>query len=116
MWFFIGYPQWLLYLHNQSKERNLTLVVSSFSVGKHGLPLMGASSSSSSSSSVGPMVNATDVLQPKRIIVLTLFPRVFGRSHVCRQMPPHSPMTREILVAKGGTMWARINQKFCLRL
>jgi hypothetical protein len=29
---------------------------------------------------------------------------------------PTSPTTREILVAKGGTTWARINQKFCLRL
>ena len=53
------------------------------------------------------MVNATDVLQPKRLIVLALFPpRVFGRSHVRRQMPP---MPQETLVAKGGTMWARIN-------
>ena len=43
-------------------------------------------------------------------------PRVFGRSHVRRQMPPRHPTTREILVAKGGTMWARINRKFCLRL
>ena len=36
------------------------------------------------------MVNATDVLQPKRLIVLTLFPppQVFGCSHVRRQMPP----------------------------
>jgi len=31
-------------------------------------------SSSSSSSSVGPVFNATDVPQPKRLIVLTLFP------------------------------------------
>jgi hypothetical protein len=46
------------------------------------------------------MVNATDVLQPKRLIVLT----------------PRPPTTRDILVAKGGTMWARINRKFCLRL
>ena len=43
-------------------------------------------------------------------------PRVFGRSHVRRQMPPRPPTTREILIAKGGTMWARINRKFCLRL
>jgi hypothetical protein len=42
--------------------------------------------------------------------------RVFWRSHVRRQMPPRPPTTREILVAKGGTMWARINRKFCLRL
>ena len=71
----------------------------------------------STSSSVGPMVNATGVLQPKRLIVLTLSPPcLFKRSHVRRQMPPHLPTTREILVAKGGTMWARINQKFCPRL
>ena len=69
-----------------------------------------------SSSSVGPMVNATDVLQPKRLIILALFPRVFGRSHVRRQMPPRPPTMREILVAKSATMWARINRKFCLRL
>ena len=74
-------------------------------------------SSSSPPPSVGPVVSATDVLQPKRLIVLTLFPRVFRRSHVRRQMPSRpSPMTREILVVKGGTMWARINRKFCLRL
>ena len=36
--------------------------------------------------------------------------------HVRRQMPPRLPATRETLVAKGGTMWARINRKFCLRL
>ena len=64
----------------------------------------------SSSSSVGPMANATDVLQPSGLIVLTLSPRVFGHSHVRRQMPPTSTMTREILVAKGGTMWLRINR------
>jgi len=43
-------------------------------------------------------------------------PRVFRRSHLRRQMNPRPPTTREILVAKGGTMWARINWKFCLRL
>jgi hypothetical protein len=63
---------------------------------------------SSSSSSVGPMANATDVLQPSRFIALTLFPPpvwTFPRS------PPGTPTsttTREIPVAKGGTMWARI--------
>jgi len=31
-------------------------------------------------------------------------------------MPPCPPATREILVAKGGTMWARISWKFCPRL
>jgi hypothetical protein len=62
------------------------------------------------------MVNATGVLQPSRLVVLTLFPRVFGRSHVRRQMTPRPPTTREILVAKGGTVWARINRKFSLRV
>ena len=65
---------------------------------------------------VGPIANAADVLQPSRLIVLTLSPPpvwTFPRS------PPGtstSPVTREILVAKGGTMSARINQKFCLKL
>jgi len=69
-----------------------------------------------SSSSVGPVANTTDVLQPSRFIVLTLSPpRVwtFPRSPTGA---PTSPTTREILVAKGGTMWVRINRKFCLRL
>ena len=46
----------------------------------------------SSSSSVGPMVNATDVLQSKRLIVLTLFlPHVwtFPRSPTDAPMSPH---------------------------
>jgi len=51
-------------------------------------------SSSSSSSSVGPVANATDVLQPSRLIVLTLSPLLFGCSHVCRQVPPR-PQRRE---------------------
>jgi len=38
---------------------------------------------SSSSSSVGPVANATDALQPSRLIVFTLNPpRLFGCSHV----------------------------------
>jgi len=43
------------------------------------------------SSSVGPMANATDVLQPSRLIVLTLSP------HTCSDVPtftaryPHVP-------------------------
>ena len=42
-----------------------------------------------SSSSVGPVANATDVLQPSRLIVLTLSaPRLFGRSHVRHEVPP----------------------------
>jgi len=52
-------------------------------------------SSSSSSSSVGLVANATDVLQPNRLIVLTLSPtRLFGRSHFRRQVPP-LPQRRE---------------------
>ena len=61
---------------------------------------------------VGPVANATDVLQPSRLIVLTLFP-TFPRS------PPGTsafPAMQEIPVAKGGTMWERINRKFCLKL
>jgi len=64
----------------------------------------------SSSTSVGPVANATDVLQPSRLIVITLSPPpvwTFPR------LPPGTPMSttmREILVAKGGTMWARINR------
>jgi len=69
-----------------------------------------------SSSLVGPVANATYVLQPNSLIVLALLPPpvwTFPRS------PPGAPTsttTREILVAKGGTMWARINQQFCLKL
>ena len=66
-------------------------------------------SSSSSSSSVGPVANATDVLQPRRLIVLNLSPSAPLWTF------PHSPpgastsaTMREILVAKGGTVWARI--------
>ena len=47
---------------------------------------------SSSSSSVGPMVNVTDVLQPKGLIVLTIFPpRVwtFPRSPTDASTSPH---------------------------
>ena len=69
-----------------------------------------------SSSSVGPMVNATDVLQPKRLIVLTISPP--PRVWTFPRSPTDAttfPTTREILVENGGTMWARINRKFCLR-
>ena len=59
------------------------------------------------------MVNATDVLQPKRLIVLTLFP---PRVWTFPRSPTDAPTTREILLAKGRTMWARINPKFCPRL
>ena len=60
--------------------------------------------------SLGPAADAMDVLQPSRLIVLTLSPPpvwTFPRS------PPGtftSTTTREILVAKGGTVWARIGQ------
>ena len=43
---------------------------------------------SSSSSSVGPVANTTDVRQPGWLIVLTLSPCLFGRSHVHRQVSP----------------------------
>jgi len=51
----------------------------------------------SSSLLVEPVANATDVLQPSRLIVLTLSPPTVW-------MLPHSPpgaMTRETLVVKG---------------
>jgi len=57
-----------------------------------------------SSSSVGPVANATDVLQPAWLIVLTLSPPpvwMFPRSP---PGTPTSPTTREILVAEGGTV------------
>ena len=64
----------------------------------------------SSSSSVGHVANATDVLQPSRLIVPSLSPPpVWTLTH----SPPGTPTsttTREILVAKDGTMWVRINQ------
>jgi len=48
------------------------------------------SSSSSSSSSVGPVANATDVLQPSRFTVLTLSPPpVWTFPH----LPPGTPMS-----------------------
>ena len=75
-------------------------------LGDHNIRL---SSVSSSSLSVGPVANATDVLQPSRLIVLTLSPPpvwMFPRSS---PGTPTSPTMREILVAKGGTVWARIS-------
>jgi len=64
------------------------------------------------SSSVEPVANATDVLQPSRIIVLTLSrPPVW----TIPRSPTGNPMsttTREILVMKGGTVWARIGGNF----
>jgi hypothetical protein len=52
------------------------------------------------------MVNATDVLQPKRLIVLTLFP---PRVWTFPRSPTDAPAMQEIPVAKGGTMLERIN-------
>ena len=54
--------------------------------------LIGYTHTQSSSSSVGPVVNVTDVLQPKRLIVLTIFPlRVwtFPRSPTDAPMSTH---------------------------
>ena len=45
-------------------------------------------------SSVGPVANATDVLQPSKLIVLTLSPSLFGRSNVRHQVPPR-PQRRQ---------------------
>jgi len=73
----------------------------------HGTGIKVMESLCSSSSSVGPMANATDVLQPSRLIVLTLSP---PRVWAFPRLPTGSPTTREILVAKGGTVWARINR------
>jgi len=63
-----------------------------------------------SSLSVGPVANTTDVLQPSRLIVLTLSPPpvwTFPRSALGTST---STTTREILVAKGGTVWVRIGR------
>jgi len=57
----------------------------------------------SSSSLVGPITNATDVLQPSRLIVLTLSPpptRMFGHSHIRRQVPPHPQRRKRSLKRK----------------
>ena len=67
----------------------------------------------SSSSSVGPVVNATDVLQPEAYCIHPI-------PTACLNVPTFAdrcpPTTREILVVKVGTMLARINRKLCLRL
>ena len=60
--------------------------------------------------SVGPVANATDVLQPSRLIVLTLSPLPVWTFPHSPPGTPTSTTVREILVAKGGTMWARINR------
>jgi len=64
----------------------------------------------SSSSSVGPVANATDVLQPIGLLYtpyppppVWTFPRLLPGT-------PTSTMTREIQVAEDGTIWARINR------
>jgi len=64
--------------------------------------------SPSSSSSVGPVANATDVLQPGWLINLNLStPLVWTFP---RSLPGNSTTTRQILVPKGGTVWARIGR------
>jgi len=62
------------------------------------------------SSSVGPVANATDVLQPSRLSVLTLSPLPVCTFPCSPPGTPTSPTLREILVAKGGTVWARIGR------
>jgi len=62
------------------------------------------------SSSVGPVAIATDVLQPSRLIVLTVSPPPVWTFPCSQPGTPTSTTTREILVAKDGTMWARINR------
>ena len=64
----------------------------------------------SSLSSIGPVANSTDVLQPIGLLYSPYPPRLFGCSHVRRQVPPMSTTMREILVAKGGTVWVRIDR------
>ena len=56
------------------------------------------------------MANATDVLQPSRLIVLTLSPPPVWTFPRSLSGTPTSTTTREILVAESGTMWARINR------
>ena len=70
----------------------------------------GSTLSVASSSSVGPMANTTDVLQPNGLLYspyppppVWTFPRPLPGTST-------SPTTREILVAKGGTVWARIGR------
>jgi len=56
----------------------------------------------SSSSSVGPVANATDVLQPSRLIVLTLSPPPVWTLTRSPPVTPTSTMTRENLVELCG--------------
>ena len=48
--------------------------------------LVTSTSSASSSSSVGPMANATDVLQPIGLLYSPYPPRLFGCSHIRHQV------------------------------
>ena len=61
-------------------------------------------SSSSSSLSIGPIANATDVLQPRRLIVLTLSPPPVLTFPHSLPGTSTSTTTGEILVAKSGTV------------
>jgi len=54
------------------------------------------------------VANATDVLQPSRLIVLSLSPPPVWTFPRLPPGTPTSTTTQEILVAEGGTMWARI--------
>jgi len=62
------------------------------------------------------MANTTGVLQPRWLIVLILFPPPVWTFLHSPPGTPTSPTTWEIVVVKGGTMWARISRKFCLTL
>ena len=55
---------------------------------RFGLWWRGSSFFGASSSSVGPVANATDVLQPTGLLYSPYPPRLFGRSHIRRQVPP----------------------------
>jgi len=56
------------------------------------------------------VANVTDVLHPSRLIVLTLSPPPVWTFPRLPPGTPTSTTTREILVAKGGTVWARIGR------
>jgi len=70
-----------------------------------------------SSLSVGPVAKATDVLQPRRLIVLTLSPPQPVWTFPC--LPPGASMSTTMqatLVAKGGTVRASNGLYFCLKV
>jgi len=62
---------------------------------------------SSSSSSVGPVVNATDVLQPKRLIVLTLFP---PRVWTLPRSPTDAPTSPNDARDPGSERWNYVGE------